>query len=55
MRPYKNPRGVDILKTKKISNSNSIRRATRRWGLFFLGPVTAAFIIGFVWPFLQGI
>ena len=55
MRPYKNPRGVDILKTKKISNSNSIRRATRRWGLFFLGPVTAAFFIGFVWPFIQGI
>ena len=55
MRPYKNSRGADILKTKKISNSNSIRRATRRWGLFFLGPVTAAFIIGFVWPFLQGI
>ena len=43
------------MKTKKISNSNSIRRATRRWGLFFLGPVTAAFIIGFVWPFVQGI
>ena len=40
---------------KKISSSNSIRRATRRWGLFFLGPVTAAFIIGFVWPFVQGI
>ena len=43
------------MKTKKISNSNSIRRATRRWGLFFLGPVTAAFFIGFVWPFIQGI
>ena len=55
MRPYKNSRGADILKTKKISNSNSIRRATRRWGLFFLGPVTAAFFIGFVWPFIQGI
>ena len=43
------------MKTKKISNSNSIRRSTRRWGLFFLGPVTAAFFIGFIWPFLQGI
>ena len=40
---------------KKITNSNSIRRSTRRWGLFFLGPVVAAFTIGFVWPFLQGI
>ena len=39
----------------KITSSNSVQRATRRWGLFFLGPVTAAFIIGFIWPFLQGI
>ena len=42
------------MKTKKISNSNSIRRSTRRWGLFFLGPVVIAFVIGFVWPFIQG-
>ena len=27
----------------------------RRWCWLFLGPVTAAFAIGFVWPFLQGI
>ena len=27
----------------------------RRWGWLFLGPVTLAFIIGFVWPFFQGI
>ncbi len=27
----------------------------RRWFWLFLGPVTAAFAIGFVWPFLQGI
>ena len=27
----------------------------RRWGWLFLGPVTAAFCIGFVWPFFQGI
>ena len=27
----------------------------RRWGWLFLGPVTTAFCIGFVWPFLQGI
>ncbi len=25
------------------------------WWPLFLGPVTAAFVIGFVWPFLQGI
>lgn len=27
----------------------------RRWAWLFLGPVLAAFAIGFVWPFLQGI
>ncbi|MBO6093282.1 MAG: sugar ABC transporter permease [Oscillospiraceae bacterium] len=27
----------------------------RRWFWLFLGPVVAAFIIGFVWPFFQGI
>ncbi len=27
----------------------------RRWGWLFLGPVGVAFIIGFVWPFAQGI
>ena len=26
----------------------------RKWGWLFLGPITAAFIIGFVWPFIQG-
>ena len=31
------------------------RNPMRRWGWLFLGPVTAAFIIGFVWPFCQGI
>lgn len=25
-----------------------------KWGWLFLGPITAAFIIGFVWPFIQG-
>ena len=31
------------------------RNPTRRWAWLFLGPVIAAFAIGFVWPFLQGI
>ena len=43
------------LKKKRISNSSSIRRATRMWSPLFLGPVVCAFIIGFVWPFVQGI
>ena len=34
---------------------SSLERTTRRWWPLFLGPVTAAFIIGFVWPFIQGI
>ena len=25
-----------------------------KWGWLFLGPITVAFIIGFVWPFIQG-
>ena len=43
------------MKSKKITNSNSIQRATRMWSPLFLGPVVAAFCIGFVWPFIQGI
>ena len=35
--------------------SNSITSSTRRWAWLFMGPVVAAFIIGFVWPFFQGI
>ena len=27
----------------------------RRWGWLFLGPVLVCFVIGFVWPFIQGI
>ena len=40
---------------KKKSADNSLIRQTRRWGWLFLGPVVAAFAIGFVWPFVQGI
>ena len=40
---------------KKVTNNNSLRRATRRWSPLFLGPVVIAFVIGFVWPFIQGI
>ena len=40
---------------KKPSSGGGLRRPLRRWGWLFAGPVTAAFIIGFVWPFVQGI
>ena len=32
-----------------------LKNPMRRWGWLFLGPVTISFIIGFVWPFIQGI
>lgn len=37
------------------SHGSSQLRSLRRWAPLFLGPVFAAFIIGFVWPFIQGI
>ena len=42
------------MKKKKISNSNMIQKSTRKWAPLFLWPMVAAFCIGFVWPFLQG-
>ena len=36
-------------------NSDLIRRPMRKWGWLFLLPTFAAFCIGFVWPFIQGI
>ena len=36
-------------------NSDLIRRPMRKWGWLFLLPTFAAFCIGFVWPFMQGI
>ncbi len=40
---------------KKLAKGNSLQATTRRWALLFLGPVVAAFTIGFIWPFVQGI
>ena len=36
-------------------NSVMLRRSIQRWSPLFLLPMTAAFCIGFVWPFLQGL
>ena len=36
-------------------SSSIIRRPIRRWAPLFILPTFAAFCIGFVWPFLQGI
>jgi len=38
-----------------LKKKNSLRAPVRRWSWLFMGPVVAAFIIGFVWPFIQGI
>ena len=43
------------MKKKKPSSGGGLRRPIQRWGWLFLGPITAAFALGFVWPFLQGI
>ena len=36
-------------------NGTLLRKPIRRWFPLFMGPMVAAFCIGFVWPFLQGI
>ena len=36
-------------------SSRLVRRPIQRWGWLFLVPTFAAFVIGFVWPFIQGI
>ena len=36
-------------------NSRLIRRPIQRWAWLFLLPTFAAFCVGFVWPFLQGL
>ena len=38
-----------------VLSSSLICHSIRRWWWLFLGPVVAAFVIGFVWPFAQGI
>ncbi len=40
---------------KSISGRNNIQRNIQKWFPVFLLPMVAAFAIGFVWPFLQGL
>lgn len=37
-----------------IKRKKFFKNPLSKWGWLFLGPITAAFIIGFVWPFIQG-
>ena len=48
---------VDPGKKKKfkVNSGYTLRRPLRRWCWLFLLPMVAAFVIGFVWPFFQGI
>ena len=40
---------------KKSGIAYFFRTPIRKWSWLFLGPVLVAFVIGFVWPFIQGI
>ena len=42
-------------KAKPAGGSVLIRRATKRWAPLFILPTFCCFIIGFIWPFMQGI
>ena len=42
------------MKSKALAENSQIR-ATKKWSWLFVLPVTVAFVIGFVWPFIQGI
>ena len=44
-----------IFLEKRKPKLKIFKNPIRRWGWLFLGPMPAAFIIGFVWPFIQGI
>lgn len=37
------------------NNGYTLRKPMRQWWWLFMAPVTIAFCIGFVWPFIQGI
>ena len=43
-------------RASRVSSSRDlIRGPIRRWSLLFMGPMVAAFAIGFIWPFLHGL
>ena len=44
-----------MAKNPAAMNSKLIRRPIQRWFPLFILPTFACFIIGFIWPFLQGI
>ena len=48
-------REIVLAKTKKKSNMGMVQRPIKKWAPVFILPTFAAFCIGFVWPFIQGI
>ena len=44
-----------MAKNKKADSVNLVQRPIRKWAPLFILPTFAAFAIGFVWPFIQGI
>jgi len=44
-----------VAKSKKSSSVNLVQRPIKKWAPLFILPTFAAFLIGFVWPFIQGI
>ena len=44
-----------MAKNKKSSSVNLVQRPIKKWAPLFILPTFAAFLIGFVWPFIQGI
>ncbi len=56
-------RGIQLKKKKKkksgadgtVVNSSLIRRPIKRWFPLFVLPTLVCFVIGFLWPFIQGI
>ena len=36
-------------------HSSMTRRSMRKWSWLFIGPVLVSFVIGFLWPFAQGV
>ena len=50
----KKERKIDLAK-KTAARVNLVQRPIKKWAPVFILPTFAAFCIGFVWPFLQGI
>lgn len=41
--------------SKRLKNQSILKKPMRRWSFLFVGPTLAAFIIGFIWPFIRGL